>query len=367
MPALAAIDGLGTVAAMSPGMPVVSRWPGAERSTIQDVAAVAGVSVATVSRALRGLPNVAVSTRARVEAAARGLNYRPDPYASRLAAGRSRTVAVVVPFINSWYFANVIAGAEAVCSDDGYDLLVLTAPSPAARATTVAETFGLDRRVDGLILVEVALDGDDIAELARLRLGVVTIGQRTAPFPSVNVDNVAVGRTAAEHLAALGHTRIGVLAGQAEDPVNFDVPGDRIAGARAALAAAGLRLEPDLIASGQFTVEGGHQAASMLLTRRPLPTALLALSDEMAFGAVIAAHELGIDIPGDISLVGVDDHEVAEVMGLTTVRQRVVEHGARAAAALLRTFGGDGTEPFHEECPTELVVRRSTRRVGPGA
>ncbi len=356
-----------TVAAMSPGSPAVPRWLGAERSTIQDVAVAAGVSVATVSRALRGLPNVAVSTRARVEAAARDLNYRPDPYASRLAAGRSRTVAVVVPFINSWYFANVIAGVEAVCSDDGYDLLVLTAPSPTARATTVTETFGLDRRVDGLIFVEVALGDDDVAELERLRLGVVTIGQRTAPFPSVNVDNVAVGRMAVEHLVELGHRRIGVLAGQAEDPVNFDVPGDRIAGARAALAAAGLEIDPELIASGQFTVEGGHHAASTLLMRRPLPTALFALSDEMAFGAVIAARELGIDIPGDMSLIGVDDHEVAGVVGLTTVRQRVVEHGARAAAALLRTLGGEGGEPYHEVRPSELVVRRSTCRLGAGA
>jgi LacI family transcriptional regulator, repressor for deo operon, udp, cdd, tsx, nupC, and nupG len=352
---------------MSPGRPAVPRWPGAERSTIQDVASAAGVSVATVSRALRGLPNVAVSTRARVEAAARDLNYRPDPYASRLAAGRSRTVAVVVPFINSWYFANVIAGAEAVCSDDGYDLLVLTAPSPAGRTTTVTDAFGLDRRVDGMIFVEVALDGDDIAELQRLRLGVVTIGQQTAPFQSVNIDNVAVGRAAAEHLVGLGHARIGVLAGQAEDPVNFDVPADRVAGARAALAAAGLQLDPELIAPGQFTVEGGHRAASALLTQRPLPTALFALSDEMAFGATIAARELGIDIPGDVSLVGVDDHEVAEVMGLTTVRQGVVEHGAWAAAALLRTLGGEGGETCHEVRPTELVVRRSTRRVGPGA
>jgi LacI family repressor for deo operon, udp, cdd, tsx, nupC, and nupG len=351
---------------MSSGRPAVPRSPGADRSTIQDVASAAGVSVATVSRALRGLPNVAVSTRARVEVAARDLNYRPDPYASRLAAGRSRTIAIVVPFVNSWYFANVIAGAQAVCADDGYDLLVLTAPSPAARAATVTDTFGLDRRVDGMIFVEVALGGDDIVELERLRLGVVTIGQRTTPYPSVNVDNVAVGRAVAEHLVELGHARIGILAGQAEDPVNFDVPGDRIAGARAAVAAAGLDIDPDLIAAGQFTVEGGHRAATTLLTSA-LPTALFALSDEMAFGAVIAARELGIDIPGDVSLVGVDDHEVAEVMGLTTVRQGVVEHGARAAAALLRSLGGEGGEPFHEVRPIELVVRRSTCRPRPDA
>ncbi len=350
---------------MPPGRQADPSWPGAERSTIQDVASAAGVSVATVSRAFRGLPNVAVSTRTRVQAAARDLNYRPDPYASRLAAGRSRTIAIVVPFINSWYFANVIAGAQAMCTDDGYDLLVVTAPSPTATTATVADAFGLDRRVDGMIFVEVALGDDDIAELARLRLGVVTIGQRTTRFPSVNVDNVAVGRAAAAHLVKLGHARIGVLAGQAEDPVNFNVPGDRVAGARAALAAAGLQIDPLLIVPGQFTVEGGHHAASRLLTRRPLPTAIFALSDEMALGAAIAAREHGIDIPGDVSLIGVDDHEVAEVMGLTTVRQDVVEHGARAAAVLLRRSASEVGSPAHELRPTELVVRRSTRHVEP--
>ena len=113
-----------------------------ERSTIEHVAHAAGVSVATVSRALRGLPNVAVSTRARVEEVARELNYRADPAASRLAAGRGRTVAVVVPHINSWYFANVVAGAEAVCAADGYDLLVLTAPNVDAREHVVAIAGG---------------------------------------------------------------------------------------------------------------------------------------------------------------------------------------------------------------------------------
>jgi LacI family transcriptional regulator, repressor for deo operon, udp, cdd, tsx, nupC, and nupG len=343
----------------------MSRSAGGERPTIQDVAVAAGVSVATVSRALRGLPNVAMPTRVRVETAARELEYRPDPHASRLAAGRSRCVAVVVPFINSWYFASVIAGIEAVCADGGYDLLVMTAPTPAARASAVP-TFGLDRRVDGMIFVEVALHDDEIDALERLGLGVVTIGQRTALFASVSVDNVEVGRMAMAHLVELGHARIGILAGQAEDPVNFDVPGDRIAGARQAL---GHEIDGDLVAPGQFTVDGGRRAAAAVLAVRPLPTAIFALSDEMAFGALIAARELAITIPGDVSLVGVDDHEIAEVMGLTTVRQHVVDHGARAADMLLRRLGGDAGAagvPGHEVRPLELVVRSSTRPRGAG-
>jgi LacI family transcriptional regulator, repressor for deo operon, udp, cdd, tsx, nupC, and nupG len=351
---------------MAPARPQGPRWAGVERSTIEDVATVAGVSVATVSRALRGLPNVATSTRARVEAAARDLDYRPDPHASRLAAGRSRSVAVVVPFINSWYFANLIAGVEAVCADEGYDVLVVTAPRPATRGSRAAGVFAFDRRVDGLIFVEVALQPDDVVDLRRLGLGVVTIGQQTAPFSSVSLDNVAVGRMAVEHLVGLGHSRIGIVAGQAEDPVNFDVPGDRVAGAVQALEHAGVALDPELVVAGRFTVEGGRWAAAALLAQRPLPTALFALSDEMAFGALMAARELGIEIPGDVSLVGVDDHELAAAMGLTTVRQDVVEHGARAAAMLLRGFAGDADgESEHETRPAELVVRHSTQRAAP--
>src|SRR5918994_1363081 len=225
------------------------------RFTIEHVASAAGVSVATVSRALRGLPNVAVSTRARVEEVARSLNYRADPAASRLAAGRSRTIAVVVPLINSWYFANVVAGAEAVCAEDGYDLLILTAPNPASRQKVVATANALDRRVDGLIFVEVAVTNKDVVDLAQRRLSVVTIGQQTDVCSSVRVDNVAIGRIAGEHLVTLGHERIGVLGGQAEEPAHFDVPGQSIHGAAQALAARGIELDRDLIAPGDFTVE----------------------------------------------------------------------------------------------------------------
>ena len=257
-----------------------------ERSTIEHVASAAGVSVATVSRALRGLPNVAVSTRARVEEAARALNYRADPAASRLAAGRSRTIAIVVPLINSWYFANVVAGAEAVCAEEGYDLLILTAPDPAARRKVVTTAHALDRRVDGLIFVEVAVTNNDVADLARRRLEVVTVGHQTDLCSSVCSDNVGIGRIAVEHLVGLGHRRIGILGGQAEEPDYVDVPGQRIQGAEDALSAAGLALDRERIAPGGFTVEGGHKGALELLARdRPADRDLRPLRRDGVRGA----------------------------------------------------------------------------------
>jgi LacI family transcriptional regulator, repressor for deo operon, udp, cdd, tsx, nupC, and nupG len=335
-----------------------ARPPQSERSTIEHVASAAGVSVATVSRALRGLPNVAGTTRARVEEVAKALNYRPDPAASRLAAGRSRTIAVVVPVINSWYFSNVVAGAEAVCAEGGYDLLVLTAPNGDVRCKVVTTAATLDRRVDGLIFVEVALPDDEVTDLARRGLGVVTIGQETSMFPSLRVDNVAVGRTAVGHLVALGHRRIGIVGAEAEEPHYFDVPGQRIRGAAEALATVDAELDPTLVVSGEFTVAGGRQAGYELLDRPDRPTAVFAMSDEMAFGTLIAARELGLAVPDDLSLIGVDDHDVAPVLGLTTVRQNVTDHGAVAARALLEHLAGRRVERLAST--TSLVARSTT-------
>ena len=166
---------------------------------------------------------------------------------------------------------------------------------------------------------------------------------------------------AVEHLLDLGHRRIGILGAQSDDPAYFDVPKRRIDGARRALAAAGLVLDPTLIAHGEFTVDGGHQASLELLDRTDRPTAIFALSDEMAFGAMLAAKDLGLDVPGDVSLIGVDDHEVAKVIGLTTVRQDVLEHGAVAARTLLdRLTSEQGVLDPVVSGPV-LVVRTSTR------
>lgn len=349
----------------TPPLPV----PAHERSTIEQVASAAGVSVATVSRALRGLPNVAMSTRTRVEEVARELNYRANPAASRLAAGRSRTVAIVVPLINSWYFSNVVAGAEAVCTEEGYDLLVLTAPNEELRHQVVATAAAIDRHVDGMIFVEVALPSTELGQLGQGRLGVVTVGQQTDTFPSVHVDNVAVGQLAAGHLIELGHRSIGVLGGQAEEYAFFDVPGQRITGIELAFAAAGLGLDADMVADGRFTIQGGYGATRELLERANRPTALLALSDEMAFGALAAARDLGCDVPRDVSVIGVDDHELSAVVRLTTIRQRVSDHGAMAARALLAVLGDNGSPrqvdasrggATHHVEPVELVVRATT-------
>ena len=330
------------------------------RSTIEDVAAAAGVSVATVSRAIRGLPNVAASTRERVQQVADELSYRADPAASRLATGKSRAIGVAVPVLNGWYFSNVVAGVEAVCTEAGYDTVVLGISSAEQRSRLIDDGGGIHRRIDGLVLVDVSCSNDELSRLAAGALPVVTIGARTGMLPSVGIDDVEVGRLATSHLIGLGHRRIAVLTGLAEDPAAFSVPHRRLDGYRSAHEDAGLAIDPALEAEGNFTVAGAYEAVAALLTLPDPPTAVFAMSDEMAFGTLGLARDRGIDVPACLSIIGVDDHELSAMVGLTTVHQDVEGHGAHAARLLLDHLEAEPAGSARFVDPVHLVVRTTT-------
>ncbi len=333
-----------------------------DRATIEDVASAAGVSVATVSRALRGLPNVANSTRERVREAADHLAYRADPAASRLATGRSRSIAVAVPLLNGWYFSQVVAGVEAVCAEAGYDTIVLGVGARGTDRGLFDDTDSLHRRVDGLIIVDVMLTDSEVATLAERDLAVVSVGPEPDGIPSVGIDDIEVGRIAAEHLIGLGHRRIGLVRGIADDPFEFEVPHRRQQGFETACRTAGIAIDEALYVAGNFTIQGGRDALGALLELDDPPTAIFALADEMAFGILQAAHERGVHIPTDLSVVGVDDHDVAEVVGLTTVHQDVEEHGARAARMVIELLASGASTFQRVNAPIRLVERATTAR-----
>jgi DNA-binding LacI/PurR family transcriptional regulator len=330
------------------------------RARIEDVADAANVSVATVSRALRGLPNVAESTRARVVEVARDLRYQPDPAAARLAAGRTRTVLVVVPHLASWYFSTVIAGAEAVCSDSGYEFLVVGIGSQTECDRLLDERSRLERRADGVVLVNIPASAAQAASLRDRGVSLSTIGTRTAGAPSVFIDDVEVGRIAADMLARLGHRRIGLISGLGEDPLNFQVPKLRTRGFLDGLAAHGLVFDRHLEAGGSFGIDGGQEAMSVLLDADEPPTAVFAMSDEMAFGALMELQRRGLRPGHDVSLIGVDDHDVARVVELTTIRQRVAAQGAAAARQLILAMSGGPVELAPQLSSIELVERSTT-------
>jgi LacI family repressor for deo operon, udp, cdd, tsx, nupC, and nupG len=335
-----------------------------DRSTIEDVALAAGVSVATVSRALRGLPNVAESTRVKVQQIAADLNYRADPAASRLATGRSKSVAVAVPLLNGWYFAHVVAGVEAVCAEAGYDTIVIGLGVKGTNLGLLDGSDALHRRADGLIVVDVSLSPEHVAGLRSRGLQLVSVGPVLDGIPSVGIDDIAVGELAAGHLLDLGHRRIALIRGELVDPYEFVVPHLRQQGFEAAHADRGLTPDHTLYADGSFTIEGGYDAATALLSRPERPTAIFALSDEMAFGAIHAARDLGLRIPEDVSIIGVDGHDAAPVVGLTTVQQDVEHHGARAARLMIAELNGEPVEAIRYNDPIRLVERASTARLG---
>ena len=331
------------------------------RARIEDVAQAANVSVATVSRALRGLPNVAESTRSKVTEVAAAMRYQPDPAAARLAAGRTRSVIVVVPHLASWYFSNVIAGAEAVCNESGYECLIVGVGNQVECNRLLDEHAQLERRADGVVLVNIPASDQQAASLRTRGVALSTIGTTSTGSPSVFIDDVEVGRLGASTLARLGHRRIALISGLGEDPLNFAVPKLRLAGFEAGLAEFAIAFDEALVVGGNFGIDGGQEAMASLLDLADPPTAVFAMSDEMAFGALMELQQRGLVAGRDISLLGVDDHEVARVVSLSTIRQNVPQQGAAAARALIATM--TATDPVTIEpvmSSIELVLRATT-------
>lgn len=346
------------------------------RATIEDVATAAGVSVATVSRALRGLPNVALSTRERVASVAESLHYEPDPAASRLAAGRTRTITVGIPAVSGWYFSTVVAGAEAVATEEGYEFQVIGVGSEAARRRLLDAHHQLERRTDGLLLVDVPVDDEQAASLSERGIALATVGTSVAGHPAVRIDDERVGRIAAAHLAGLGHRRIGLIGGHPDDPMHFEVPRSRKRGFVGELERRGVPLDPELSVGANFGIDDGREAMERLLDLDEPPTAVFAMSDDMAFGALMAIRDRGLVVGRDVSIMGVDDHEFARVVDLTTIHQPVADHGAVGARLVVDELARSATADRHAasgptppstnppstviEAEIELVVRRTT-------
>lgn len=328
--------------------------------TIEKVAERAGVSVATVSRALRGLPNVSPKTRERVVSVAAMLNYRPDPNAARLAAGRTRTVAVGVVAIPIWYTGQVVSGIEAVLTSQGYDLTLLLIADDFVRSRAFGDVGGgVSKRADGAIIVDLVPTAPERSLLDEHRLPWVMVGADCPTIDSVMIDNAEGAASGTRHLIELGHTRIGLIAGGPAAFAASSLPQRRMGFLRA-LQEAGLRFDPKAERVGDFSALGGYRAMQALIALSDRPTAVLAMSDEMAMGAMRACKETGLDVPGDMSVVGFDDVDWAFAVGLTTIRQDATELGAIAARLMIQRLEGESCDRQVVTVPTRLVKRDST-------
>ena len=326
---------------------------------IDDVARAAGVSTATVSRALRDLPNVNRATRDRVRRVAAELGYVASPSAASLASGRTRTIGLISPWVNRWYFANVIEGAERTLRAQGFDALLYTFDVRRESARPRLDPDVLRRRVDGVLVVGLPLEQDEVEALLTLGHPLVCVGWGGFGQVTVRLDDHATALAATRYLIGLGHRRIAHITGSPDDVSPWSPPVDRAAGWRAALAEAGIDFAPELEVHGNFDMAGGRDSMRALLQRAPDVTAVFAASDEMAMGAMLALRDAGLRVPEDVSVMGVDGHDLDELAGLTTMAQAADEQGAVAAQLVLDMIAG-GTPPRSVVYPTVLVARTST-------
>ncbi|GAA1887399.1 LacI family DNA-binding transcriptional regulator [Lapillicoccus jejuensis] len=334
-------------------------------ASILDVAQASGVSVATVSRALRGLDRVSESTRAKVLAAARELNYVASPTAASLASGRTRIIGVVTPFSDRWYFSTLISGVEKSIRDHAHHVLLLDLEESASGRRSVSHDL-VGKRVDGVLVLNMVLDPQEEQVLHDLGLPVVTVGRSYDAWSSVGIDESGTVDAAARHVVGLGHRDIAYVGDVAEDAAYGEVPGQRFGAFRTVLEEAGIPVRREWVRTSDWTSYDAARDARELLSREERPTAVVAGSDEMALGVLAAAVELGLSVPGDLSITGVDDIPMAQTFGLTTVRQDVRAVAERAGDLLMASLGTGRSRPDEPPVPerillpTELVVRRST-------
>ena len=326
-------------------------------SGIEDVARAAGVSKATASRALTGHGYVAAATRERVTRVAHEMGYVPSSSAASLATGRTRNIGVVMPYLNRWFFAEVLEGIQEVLLESGYDLTLYDAKPGTEGRRRVFDDFLARKRFDGLIAVGLEPDHHELERLVAIGRPVVSVVAMGNNAGVVRLDDESAARRATAHLIELGHTKITFLGGVSVSS-GPHVDRARLAGYQTTMREAGLEVAH---VRSEVSLPGGYAAAVDLLgdpDRRP--TALLATCDEVAIGAIIAARRLGIPVPSALSVVGIDNHEFAEMFSLTTLEQSPRSQGAQGARMLLEQLENPEQDPADVSIQARMIVRNST-------
>lgn len=323
-----------------------------------DVARLAGVGMGTVSRALNNSPGVAEATRKRVLEVAEQLSYVVSPEASRLRQGATGRVAVVVPHISRWFFAAMLEGIESSLREADLDVLLYHVGGVDDRRRFFQE-LPARRKVDAVVVIAFPITAAEQQRLELMGVGIVASGGQTASYPYVCIDDADAARKAVDHLIFLGHRRIAMIAAVDPDEPGWPATPGRSEGYYQALAAAGLTADPELIKTINWGGNEGADAMAQLLALSSPPTAVYAHSDEVALGAMRTIRRVGLRIPEDISVIGIDDHPLAELADLTTVHQSVREQGVQAGQMVKALIGGEETRQAIT-FPTELIIRRTT-------
>ncbi|MDG2224259.1 MAG: LacI family DNA-binding transcriptional regulator [Rubripirellula sp.] len=329
--------------------------------TIQDIARVAGVSKSTVSRVLNRTAAVAPEKRKAVVEATERLGFSPNVVARSLANGRSMTIGVLTQLIGSPFYDAISQGVIAGLADSGYSPLFADGQwQESKQVDAIAALVG--RRVDGVVLIGGGVSSDEISrQCSGLPTVLVARNLPNDRHHCIFMDNVSGGHLATKYLLQQGHRQIAIIRGLEHHPDAVD----RFAGYQQAFNEAGLTPDPKLIVEGDFSAESGIRAVNELLSREQAFTAIFAANDLTAFGARLALDQHGLQVPGDVSLIGFDDQlESAYVTPpLTTVRQPAREMGSHASEAILKLI--EGGEFSSQPVQGELIIRKSVAsRVG---
>lgn len=359
----------------------------AQITTIHDVAKRAGVATATVSRVLNNTAPVSDSTRKIVQTAIDELNFVPSPNARKLSWGKTFTIACIVPFFTRPSFVERLRGIVGVFEDSDYDLIVYNVESARRRAQYFNEVPRPDR-CDGVIVVSMTPNDNDVNALKRFNLPVVLVDSHHPQFHSISEDSEEGAAKAVNHLIELGHNKIAFIGGPLKDTLNFEATSSarRLKGYKQALQNANIAFKDDYVCvDNNFAIgsKNGNTVKAFTLqlmrSNRP-PTAIFAASDFQAMGVMQAARSMGLRVPEDLSVVGYDDIELAEHLSLTTINQSLRLSGERGATLLLETLSilsteskkensslshqsfidDDAEKVIHEKVPVDLVLRAST-------
>ncbi|MBO8156963.1 MAG: LacI family DNA-binding transcriptional regulator [Bacillaceae bacterium] len=326
-------------------------------TTIKDVAKLAGVAVSTASYALNGKQKISEETRRKVFEAAKKLNYQKNGFASDLKSKSTKTIALILSDLSGPYYSQLIQGVQDVSYENGYNLV---ACSSFGGYNSTAVKFLMEKRVDGTIVFAHNIENDLLVQAAHESFPIIALDRsiESDHIVSIEVDNEQGGYLATKHLVELGHKHIAYVSG----PVTTHDNILRFKGYQRALKEHNLPYKSKWNISGNFTREGGYNAAKLLISQKDLPSAVFFANDEMALGGLRAFKEKGIEVPKDISVIGFDDIQLAEYTrpSLTTIRQPKYEMGALAAHILYQLLKGEETENFYK-LSTELIIRESTK------
>lgn len=330
--------------------------------TIKDIAKIANVSYATVSRALNGHKDVSQETREKILKICEQIGYSPNAIARGLVTKSTNTIGLLVPDITSPFYPEVALGVEDEARKHGYNIFLCNSNWEMSRTETYFRLL-LERRVDGIIIAPVSDETIKLAKRYNDRLPIVFVSSdpKEKSFNYVTVDNLKGGFIATEYLIKLGHRKIAFIGGNA----STSSYSDRLEGYKKAFMQYKLDIDYNMIRSGSFTKDCGYEITKQFIKEGILPTAIVCASDVVALGVIEAAEECNLQIPKDISLMGYDDISYASLpkIRLTTVFQPKYELGKAAVDILIQKLEGNCKKAIHKIMQPEVIVRSTCKEI----